>query len=134
MAVRAGLREIRYHGARSEPYRNRSCRLKQARRLANRPKIASAALPGREYEILLVRRPGAAFGRIVRPFGKKRMQMSAVQRHFPQHRGIPRLQCEANGAAVGRPLWVMYDAVDDRKSTRLNSSHLGISYAVFCLK
>src|SRR6195256_1198389 len=25
-------------------------------------------------------------------------------------------------------------AVEDRKSTRLNSSHLGISYAVFCLK
>src|SRR5436853_4794009 len=25
-------------------------------------------------------------------------------------------------------------AVSDRKSTRLNSSHLGISYAVFCLK
>src|SRR5262245_63298965 len=25
-------------------------------------------------------------------------------------------------------------AVIDRKSTRLNSSHLGISYAVFCLK
>src|SRR5205814_6361230 len=25
-------------------------------------------------------------------------------------------------------------AVGDRKSTRLNSSHLGISYAVFCLK
>src|SRR5262245_62930136 len=25
-------------------------------------------------------------------------------------------------------------AVPDRKSTRLNSSHLGISYAVFCLK
>src|SRR5258705_6379572 len=24
--------------------------------------------------------------------------------------------------------------VQDRKSTRLNSSHLGISYAVFCLK
>src|SRR5205814_6776019 len=24
------------------------------------------------------------------------------------------------------------DAVEDRKSTRLNSSHLGISYAVFC--
>src|SRR5256885_4532344 len=30
------------------------------------------------------------------------------------------------GAAVGR--------VSDRKSTRLNSSHLVISYAVFCLK
>src|SRR5437899_7989629 len=26
------------------------------------------------------------------------------------------------------------DAEADRKSTRLNSSHLGISYAVFCLK
>src|SRR5262245_62433121 len=26
------------------------------------------------------------------------------------------------------------DWVRDRKSTRLNSSHLGISYAVFCLK
>src|ERR1039458_10570830 len=28
-------------------------------------------------------------------------------------------------------LWVL---LLDRKSTRLNSSHLGISYAVFCLK
>src|SRR3712207_6858177 len=27
-----------------------------------------------------------------------------------------------------------YDAVLDRKSTRLNSSHANISYAVFCLK
>src|SRR5258705_5617342 len=26
------------------------------------------------------------------------------------------------------------DCMQDRKSTRLNSSHLGISYAVFCLK
>src|SRR5436853_5946242 len=26
------------------------------------------------------------------------------------------------------------DVEQDRKSTRLNSSHLGISYAVFCLK
>src|SRR5258705_5067316 len=31
-------------------------------------------------------------------------------------------------AGQGRRLW------QDRKSTRLNSSHLGISYAVFCLK
>src|ERR1035438_10735067 len=27
-----------------------------------------------------------------------------------------------------------HDFLTDRKSTRLNSSHLGISYAVFCLK
>src|ERR1035441_10725326 len=29
---------------------------------------------------------------------------------------------------------VMAMVLGDRKSTRLNSSHLGISYAVFCLK
>src|SRR5262245_63125185 len=29
---------------------------------------------------------------------------------------------------------LMRSALVDRKSTRLNSSHLGISYAVFCLK
>src|SRR5262245_62870072 len=28
----------------------------------------------------------------------------------------------------------VYHGARDRKSTRLNSSHLGISYAVFCLK
>src|SRR5437899_6595377 len=30
--------------------------------------------------------------------------------------------------------WPLVMASGDRKSTRLNSSHLGISYAVFCLK
>src|SRR3712207_8368576 len=31
--------------------------------------------------------------------------------------------------------WVQdYNAEEDRKSTRLNSSHANISYAVFCLK
>src|ERR1035438_4187408 len=35
----------------------------------------------------------------------------------------------------GRELGAAETAIDlDRKSTRLNSSHLGISYAVFCLK
>src|SRR5256885_9545479 len=36
--------------------------------------------------------------------------------------------CECLAAALERPL------LTDRKSTRLNSSHLVISYAVFCLK
>src|SRR2546426_4466342 len=37
--------------------------------------------------------------------------------------------------AVGRePVGIDCDARQDRKSTRLNSSHLVISYAVFCLK
>src|SRR5262245_65210506 len=35
--------------------------------------------------------------------------------------------CDASGKAT-------FDFTLDRKSTRLNSSHLGISYAVFCLK
>src|SRR5947199_4960252 len=42
-------------------------------------------------------------------------------RYGSRGRGDPRL---AGGANRG----------SDRKSTRLNSSHLGISYAVFCLK
>src|SRR5690625_5990093 len=29
---------------------------------------------------------------------------------------------------------IMFSAIPDRKSTRLNSSHVAISYAVFCLK
>src|SRR5439155_11406126 len=33
-----------------------------------------------------------------------------------------------------RPPVVLQSAVRDRKSTRLNSSHVAISYAVFCLK
>src|SRR5256885_12115626 len=32
------------------------------------------------------------------------------------------------------PIFVRFSTVADRKSTRLNSSHLVISYAVFCLK
>src|SRR5205814_8796668 len=31
-------------------------------------------------------------------------------------------------------VWAIVRDYRDRKSTRLNSSHLGISYAVFCLK
>src|SRR5205814_9355340 len=44
----------------------------------------------------------------------------SVRCHIIAHTQIP------SGEAFGR--------VRDRKSTRLNSSHLGISYAVFCLK
>src|SRR3712207_8007061 len=51
------------------------------------------------------------------------------------HRDLPRLQSES-------PYWVSADPAlndqgvrwQDRKSTRLNSSHANISYAVFCLK
>src|SRR5438045_7782895 len=44
------------------------------------------------------------------------------------HGGPCRYPTDGTGAGGGR------EAGGDRKSTRLNSSHLGISYAVFCLK
>src|SRR5215831_2827970 len=37
-------------------------------------------------------------------------------------------------ATSGRTHWLAPQGDGDRKSTRLNSSHLGISYAVCCLK
>src|SRR5205814_7574122 len=46
--------------------------------------------------------------------------------------------CGTAGRMVCRrrlcPALVPHARPEDRKSTRLNSSHLGISYAVFCLK
>src|SRR5207245_10933782 len=38
------------------------------------------------------------------------------------------------GSAVRNPTKIKDAALEDRKSTRLNSSHGSISYAVFCLK
>src|SRR3712207_8822678 len=36
---------------------------------------------------------------------------------------------------IGKPMLTLHGTLDaDRKSTRLNSSHANISYAVFCLK
>src|SRR5947199_1338414 len=46
--------------------------------------------------------------------------------------GHPRQGQDAGTLAGVGPLGVAVS--QDRKSTRLNSSHLGISYAVFCLK
>src|SRR5947199_4544881 len=49
-----------------------------------------------------------------------------------------RLECRQRDARRGAgPAGVerrLREHGEDRKSTRLNSSHLGISYAVFCLK
>src|SRR5256885_6267667 len=47
--------------------------------------------------------------------------------------GAPRRAGAADAAAAGRAAR-SGDGLSDRKSTRLNSSHLVISYAVFCLK
>src|SRR5438045_3913259 len=53
----------------------------------------------------------------------------------PQRPGGPSILLGGNGVKRTLPLVARYaDIWKDRKSTRLNSSHLGISYAVFCLK
>src|SRR5205814_8614318 len=50
-------------------------------------------------------------------------------------RSSPRLAHRAGARAQPSRSWVPRGRQgEDRKSTRLNSSHLGISYAVFCLK
>src|ERR1035441_10803845 len=57
-----------------------------------------------------------------RPFGK----VPAVNCHVK----APVPPVAARLCEYATPTWPL----GDRKSTRLNSSHLGISYAVFCLK
>src|ERR1035441_9901416 len=51
--------------------------------------------------------------------------------------GVYRSRCSGRGCdqqGQERQHEAEDDSSGDRKSTRLNSSHLGISYAVFCLK
>src|SRR6266446_5113548 len=52
-----------------------------------------------------------------------RLRFRQVAREIAQERGL-----------VETPFIAVEDDPGDRKSTRLNSSHLVISYAVFCLK
>src|SRR3712207_8058185 len=47
--------------------------------------------------------------------------------------GVCLARARAPGLAAASGVWVLGSAID-RKSTRLNSSHANISYAVFCLK
>src|SRR5690625_6788047 len=55
-----------------------------------------------------------------------------------QHRGPPREVelggGEGGGDPAGGEVLDELAQAEDRKSTRLNSSHVAISYAVFCLK
>src|SRR5690242_21242189 len=45
-----------------------------------------------------------------------------------------RVRTEDEVDCCGGPVELSRHAIADRKSTRLNSSHMSISYAVFCLK
>src|SRR3712207_8748199 len=50
-----------------------------------------------------------------------------------RERECDRMKCLTNLAPEGL-FRVVHQSEEDRKSTRLNSSHANISYAVFCLK
>src|SRR5204863_8842758 len=64
-----------------------------------------------------------------------RRRMAALRAGFAERAGWaradprPDLQTRRHAGGLGRP-----GRLGDRKSTRLNSSHVEISYAVFCLK
>src|SRR5690242_21504320 len=69
-----------------------------------------------------------------------RSQLDGRGRDAARHRGAVDPQHRA-GELHGRPVACRRGRVpaaaldaEDRKSTRLNSSHMSISYAVFCLK
>src|SRR3712207_7133348 len=51
-----------------------------------------------------------------------------------RHSGARRVQVIVGSSEVYIVVEVIDDGQGDRKSTRLNSSHANISYAVFCLK
>src|SRR2546422_4131834 len=58
-----------------------------------------------------------------------------MHEHFFQHVNIPRQNINIpSGTTSNYPAFCKWYEERDRKSTRLNSSHGYISYAVFCLK
>src|SRR5438105_5922754 len=67
-------------------------------------------------------------------YGGSRRKGISIQNVFilkkPFSRGRPRLKMRGDPVFVGK----RRNPHQDRKSTRLNSSHEWISYAVFCLK
>src|SRR5207253_5272163 len=57
-----------------------------------------------------------------------------VSRSAGDHRTAPRALVRLDYGFVGKGSLLHFAVAEDRKSTRLNSSHVAISYAVFCLK
>src|SRR3712207_7639818 len=66
------------------------------------------------------------------PFWQQRRLVDPEADHL-SHRLAPRQRVEGGVDPIQR-YGLAEQQVQDRKSTRLNSSHANISYAVFCLK
>ena len=79
----------------------------------------------------------AVGGRVGRAFGSdKLVEKASGIEGLPinvNSKGVKELDLRETGGFIP-PVGVKEKADEDRKSTRLNSSHLVISYAVFCLK
>src|SRR5437667_6199992 len=77
----------------------------------------------------------APIGRVQEvPLGQEMLQCPAARKKSLANGAIPALKRSRQSSAM-RPLaLVLNPSSQDRKSTRLNSSHITISYAVFCLK
>src|SRR2546430_5968220 len=80
------------------------------------------ALPFLFFFFLMIRRP---------PRSTLFPYTTLFRSRSPAPRGVPRGRRSAGGPAARGPT---ARRAADRKSTRLNSSHSQISYAVFCLK
>src|SRR5690606_41464267 len=81
------------------------------------------------------------FSRAVKRLRYSRLCLRRIDGHeviyvSPMHSRFSRLRGRCRSAFLGHLDQVLYlpDHAPDRKSTRLNSSHVKISYAGFCLK
>src|SRR5690625_6833662 len=72
-------------------------------------------------------------GRPPTSFSSRPPRYCAARRDEGEDRGDPRVACR-RWDQVPRTPYETGGGTSDRKSTRLNSSHVAISYAVFCLK
>src|SRR5256885_11801613 len=95
----------------------------------------AAGDPGQSLqERLMTMHTQAAAGRWQIPSGNA-ARLSALVRAAVQAVVLPAVLPVVQALLLALvPVWVAVLAMGDRKSTRLNSSHLVISYAVFCLK
>src|SRR5699024_12529761 len=62
------------------------------------------------------------------------INLTAHQQRRRQKKGARRLECMDVCWLSKQVIYRRHKSAEDRKSTRLNSSHVSISYAVFCLK
>src|SRR5438270_9924505 len=63
-----------------------------------------------------------------------KLTYAGIRENLAEYEGKPNYRFLHGDIAKPEDVAEAYKGVEDRKSTRLNSSHSQISYAVFCLK